>query len=168
MSEILTREQKGQIDEDETEQFVTFLIDKEIYGVDTLSVHEIIGMTEITYVPNSLSFMKGVINLRGNVVPVVDIRTKFRMEQRNYDQFTVIIIIEVKKHLIGIIVDAVADVLDILVDNIKKTPHFSANIDTDYIKNIGEKDDQLVIILDADKILTPEELTIIENQEKLN
>lgn len=143
------------------EQFVTFLISNEIYGVDVLRVHEIIGMTDITFVPNSLSFMKGVINLRGNVVPVVDMRTKFKMTQREYDQFTVIIIVEVKGRLIGMIVDSVSDVLEIAVNSIQKTPHFSANIETDYIKNIGSKGEQLVIILDVDNILTTEELSLL-------
>jgi purine-binding chemotaxis protein CheW len=152
-------------DHEELQQFVTFSIGSEIYGVDVLNVHEIIGITDITYVPNSLPFMKGVINLRGNVVPVVDLRIKFRMEEREYDQTTVIIIVEVKHRSIGMIVDAVSDVIDISVTSIQDTPHFSASIETDYIKNIGRKDDQLVIILEVDKILTMEELETIKKKE---
>jgi purine-binding chemotaxis protein CheW len=158
MSESLTKEKNSQADTVDKEQFVTFLINNEIYGVDVLRVHEIIGMTDITFVPNSLSFMKGVINLRGNVVPVVDMRTKFKMQLKEYDQVTVIIIVELKKRLIGMIVDSVSDVLEIPIESIKKTPHFSANIETDYIKCIGKSEDQLVIILDVDNILTTEEL----------
>ncbi|MBN1531999.1 MAG: purine-binding chemotaxis protein CheW [Spirochaetes bacterium] len=152
-------------DREELQQFVTFTIGSEIYGVDVLKVQEIIGITEITYVPNSLPFMKGVINLRGNVVPVVDLRIKFRMEEREYDATTVIIIVEVKSRSIGMIVDAVSDVIDIAVTSIHDTPHFSASIETDYIRNIGRKDDLLVIILNVDKILTAEEMETIRKKE---
>ncbi len=140
------------------EQFVTFIIGSEIYAVDVLRVHEIIGMTDITHVPNSLPFMKGVINLRGSVVPVVDMRIKMDMDVRGYDQYTVIIIIEVKGRLIGMIVDTVADVAEIATESLQETPHFSANIERDYIKCIGKTGDNLVIILDVDNILTTDEL----------
>jgi purine-binding chemotaxis protein CheW len=150
---------------EELQQFVTFTIGSEVYGVDVLKVQEIIGITEITYVPNSLPFMKGVINLRGSVVPVVDLRIKFRMQERQYDATTVIIIVEVKSRSIGMIVDAVSDVIDIAVTSIHDTPHFSTSIETDYIKNIGRKDDQLVIILNVDKILTVEEMESVKKKE---
>ena len=163
MNETLSQEIENGADGEDLQQFVTFNISSELYGVDVLKVHEIIGMTEITHVPNSLSFMKGVINLRGNVVPVVDLRIKFKMEKREYDQHTVIIIVEVMNRSIGMIVDAVSDVLDIAVSGIQDTPHFSANIETDYIMSIGRKEEQLVIILDVDKILTSDELEILDS-----
>ena len=99
MSEMKTRNMENEIELD-VEQFVTFLIGDETYGVEVLRVQEIIGMTTITNVPNSLSFMKGVINLRGSVVPVVDMRLKFEMAEKEYDNFTVIIIVEVHGRLI--------------------------------------------------------------------
>ena len=151
---------------EELEQYVTFVIGNENYGVEVLRVREIIGMTDITHVPNSLDFMRGVINLRGTVVPVVDMRKKFRMEERQYDSFTVILIVEIKGALIGMIVDSVSDVIDIPVESIQDTPHFSANIDTDYIKSIGKNDEELVIILDVDMILTPEELKRMDVEER--
>lgn len=147
------------------QQFVTFLIGPETYGVDVLRVHEIIGMTDITFIPNSMSFMKGVINLRGNVVPVVDMRKKLGMDEREYDATTVIIIVEVKSISIGMIVDAVSDVLDISVESIQDTPHFSTKIESDYIKNIGRKDDNLIIILNVDRILTSDEIDKISSSE---
>lgn len=141
-----------------TEQFVTFKIGKETYGVEVLRVQEIIGMTEITVVPNTLVYMKGVINLRGTVVPVVDMRIKFGMPNREYDEFTVIIIVEVDEMLIGMIVDTVSDVLSISRQNLQDTPHFSSNIETDYISSIGHKDETMVIVLNVDRILTQEEI----------
>ena len=159
MSEIETR-QKGKEAELEEEQFVTFLIGDETYGVEVLRVQEIIGMTTITHVPNSLTFMKGVINLRGSVVPVVDMRLKFELGEKEYDSFTVIIIVEVNGRMIGMIVDSVSDVVSIPVQKIQDTPHFTAKIETDYIKSIGQQtDESLVIILDVDRILTDDELT---------
>ncbi|SRR6056297_938012 len=149
-------------DEVETNQYVTFLIARETYGVEVLRVQEIIGMTGITHVPNSMEFMRGVINLRGTVVPVVDMRLRFAMEEKDYDNFTVILIVEVKGYMVGMIVDSVADVVDIPIKNIQDTPHFSANIRTDYIKGIGRIDEDLVIVLNVDKILSGEELEKME------
>jgi purine-binding chemotaxis protein CheW len=165
MNNAATKERTREKESDDLQQFVTFTIGSEVYGVDVLKVQEIIGITEITYVPNSLSFMKGVINLRGNVVPVVDLRIKFKMDERPYDQYTVIIIVEVKGRSVGMIVDTVSDVLDIAISSIQDTPHFSASIETDYIKSIGRKEEQLVIILEVDKILTTEELDIMKKKE---
>jgi len=169
MNNTIAREKgKGTGKEGEHEklqQFVTFTMGTETYGADVLKVHEIIGITDITCVPNSLPFMKGVINLRGSVVPVVDLRIKFKMDERDYDATTVIIIVEVKHRSIGMIVDTVSDVIDIAVTSIQDTPHFSASIETDCIKNIGRKDEHLVIMLDRDKILTAEELEFIKKKE---
>ncbi|HNR88535.1 MAG TPA: chemotaxis protein CheW [Spirochaetota bacterium] len=150
----------------ESAQYVTFMIGLEVYGVAVLKVQEIIGMTQITHVPNSLSYMKGVINLRGSVVPVVDMRLKFRMEERAYEQSTVIIIVEVRGINIGMIVDAVSDVVEIPISRIQDTPHFSVKIETDFISGIGNKDDQLVIILDVDRILSQEELGHLDGDKR--
>jgi purine-binding chemotaxis protein CheW len=143
-------------------QFVTFEIAGETYGVSIIRVQEIIGMTRITEIPNSLAFMRGVINLRGSVVPVIDMRRKFKLAERDYDSFTVIIIVEVSGTLVGMIVDAVSDVLSIPVSGIQETPNFSTEIQTDFIDGIGRRDDTLIIILDVDKILSAEERDKIE------
>lgn len=142
----------------EMKQYVTFVIGNEYYGVEVLKVQEIIGMTQIVHVPNSAEFMKGVINLRGTVVPVVDMRKRFRMQERDYDMFTVIIIVEVKNRMIGMIVDSVSDVVDMEESSIQDTPHFAAKIETDYIRGMGQVDDKLVIILDIDRILSASDL----------
>jgi len=144
------------------QQLVTFFIDRELYGVAVLKVQEIIGMTQIIHVPNSLPYMKGVINLRGSVVPVVDMRTKFEIESRDYDSFTVILIVEVSGILIGMIVDSVSDVVDVSVGSIQQTPHFSSNIDRDYISGIARHGEELIIMLDVDRILCPEDLNEID------
>lgn len=152
----------------EEHQHVTFLIGNETYGVGVEKVKEIIGMTDITHVPNTAYFMEGVINLRGSVVPVVDMRKKFNMQVRAYDSFTVIIIVEVKDRLIGMIVDSVSDVVNIPVSTIQSTPHFTAEIKTDFIKGIGQINDTLIIILDIDLILSEEEIKSIETEDFKN
>lgn len=172
MNEVTEREASEIKDDTNTgdvdlEQYVSFIISDEVYGVEVLKVQEIIGMTQITHVPNSMSFMKGVINLRGSVVPVVDMRMKFKMEEREYDGFTVILIVEVNERLIGMIVDSVSDVVEIPVAKIQDTPHFSAKIETDFIKGIGRVDEQLIIILDVNLILTSDELEKIEQEGNL-
>ncbi len=139
-------------------QYVTFSIGEEFYGVTATKVHEIIGMTKITHVPNSMDYMKGIINLRGSVVPVVDMRLKFRMEEKEYTEQSIIIIVEIKGRLFGMIVDSVSDVIGIAENSIQDTPHFSTKIETDFISGIGNNNDQLIIILDVDKILTAEEI----------
>ncbi|HNU92842.1 MAG TPA: chemotaxis protein CheW [Spirochaetota bacterium] len=149
---------------EEENQFVTFVIGEETYGVEVLRVQEIIGMTRITHVPNAMSFMKGVINLRGSVVPVVDMRIKFGMAERDYDAFTVIIIVEVRGRMIGMIVDSVSDVVNIPVRSIQDTPHFSAKIETDFIMGIGQVEEKLVIILDVDRIMSSEEMTELDRE----
>lgn len=164
MTDASKSAQNGQL-ETEDNQFVTFLISGESYGVEVLCVSEILGMTDITPVPNTFNFMKGVINLRGEVVPVVDMRLKFGMEEKEYDSFTVIIIVEVRKRLIGMIVDAVSDVANIPVSSIQNTPHFTTRIETDFIRGIGQLGEQLIIILDVDKILTTEEFQQIEEED---
>lgn len=152
--------------EDE-KQYVTFVIGDEIYGVSVLKVQEIIGMIQITHVPNTLRYMKGVINLRGSVVPVIDMRIKFNMREREYDNFTVIIIVEVKERLIGMIIDTVSDVLSIPVSSVQDVPHFSAKIESDFISGIGQTMDELIIVLDVERIISHEELkeiTKIDNE----
>ncbi|HQO01232.1 MAG TPA: chemotaxis protein CheW [Spirochaetota bacterium] len=170
MKEIKTMDKRKQAEAEieEMEQYVTFTIGNEVYGVEVLKVQEIIGMTQITHMPNSMRFMKGVINLRGSVVPVVDMRLKLEMEEQEYTKFTVILIIEVKGTLVGIIVDAVSDVVGLPLSSIQETPHFSANIDTDYIKGIAKKAEQLIIVLDVDKILSSEELERLDKSRDEN
>jgi purine-binding chemotaxis protein CheW len=146
----------------EEHQHVTFLIGEETYGLGVERVKEIIGMTDITHVPNTAYFMEGVINLRGTVVPVVDMRKKFKMETRKYDAYTVIVIVEVKDRLVGMIVDSVSDVVNIPVSTIQATPHFTAKIETDFIHGIGQIENNLIILLDVDMILTEEEIKDID------
>ena len=151
----------------ELSQYVTFVIADENYGVPVLKVQEIIGMTPIVPVPNSEEFIKGVINLRGSVVPVVDMRKRFRLEEREYDMFTVIIIVEARGLLVGMIVDSVSDVADIPSGSIQETPHLASKIDREFISGIGHINEKLAIILNIERIFSAEEIKSLEQKESV-
>ena len=137
--------------------FVTFSIGDELYGVEVTRVHEIIGMVDITYVPQSRKFVKGVINLRGSVVPVIDMRIKFGMELMDFTQFTVIVIVEVKGRLVGMIVDSVSDVTELTADKISDSGNYKSTINADFIKGVGRIDEQILIIIEIDRLLNADE-----------
>jgi purine-binding chemotaxis protein CheW len=145
-----------------SKKFVTFMISQETFGVEALNVQEIIGMTRITEIPNAPPFMKGVINLRGMVVPVIDMRLKFSMERREYDFFTVIIIVEMREILVGMIVDTVSDVIDLEDTDISDAAALSADVDSRYIRGIANKNDEMIILLDTDRVMSGSELNALE------
>jgi len=139
-------------------QYLTFTLGEEQYGVEILRVQEIKGYTGVTRIPNIPSHFKGVLNLRGTIVPIVDLRMKFGMEVREYDKMTVIIVLEVKGRIMGIIVDTVSDVMNIAPEEIQAAPEFGSSVDTGFISGIGNYGDKLVTFLDIDQILSVGEL----------
>jgi len=142
-------------------QFVTFTLGDEEYGIAILKVQEIIGYPGFTKIPNMPSFVKGVINLRGSVVPVIDLRLKFAMQEREYDTYTVIAILEVKEKVIGVIVDAVSDVITLKEDGMQPTPDFSSGVKVEFISGMGRKGDTLIILLDIDRVLSEGEIGML-------
>lgn len=145
----------------EGDQFVTFSLATEEYGVSILLVQEIIGYRTLTQIPGVPSFVKGMLNLRGAVVPVIDLRIRFGMTSREYDKFTVIVIVVVQGRTMGIIVDGVSDVVSFEPHQVQPTPPVAAAVHTDYISGMGQKDDKFVILLDVDKMLSLEELEVL-------
>ena len=143
---------------EEVKQYVTFLVGQETNGVSVIKVQSINEMIEITHVPKAQSFIKGVINLRGAVIPVIDMRKKFNLPAKEYDSFTVILIVEVKGRLIGMIADAVSDVVSFPVSDIKTNINFSARVDTSAIEGVGMAGESLIILLDVDTFLNSEHL----------
>ncbi len=148
---------------EETSQHVTFSLGGEEYGIEITKVQEIIGYQGFTRIPNVPEFIRGVLNLRGTVVPVVDLRKKFAMEEKEYNKFTVIIILEAVERIMGIIVDAISDVVTLATKDIQEAPSFAVNVRTDFISGMGKRDGKLIILLDMDKVLSHEELEIIDN-----
>ena len=139
-------------------QFITFLIQDEKYALDIKIVREFITYTQITGMPNLPYYVKGVINLRGNIIPVVDLRIRFSLDELAYDKYTVIIIVQVKEKRVGMVVDSVSDVVFIPEDRIQPPPDYSTTIDMEYISGLGQHKDELVILLDGEKLLSPEDL----------
>lgn len=152
--------------EDKEEKFLTFVLGHEEYGLEILKVREIISVMEITEVPQVPDFIKGVINLRGKVIPVIDLRLKFGMPPIEYNRETCIIVVNVKDLLLGIVVDTVAEVLDISKDDIDPAPTFGGSIKTEFILGIGKIKDKVKILLDIDRVLSIEELDIVAHAEK--
>lgn len=134
-------------------QFLTFSLGEELYGVDILRVQEIKGYSAVTKIPNTPSHIKGVLNLRGTIVPIVELRTKFGMPTIDYTAFTVIIVVVVQDKVMGLVVDAVSDVLDIGKNDIQAAPDFGAKIDVTFLNGIGKSGDKLVSLLNIDRLL---------------
>jgi len=147
-------------------KYLTFSLAGEEYGIGILKIKEIIGMMPITTVPRTPAFVKGVINLRGKVIPVVDLRLKFGMEEMAYTERTCIIVVEIAGQggsvLIGIVVDSVSEVLNIKATDIEETPTFGARLDTDYILGMAKMNGGVKILLDIDKVLCVEEVTFLD------
>ena len=143
-------------------KFLTFALGKEEYGLEILKVREIIGFMEITTVPQTPDYMKGVINLRGKVIPVIDLRLKFSMPEVEYTQETCIIVVDVDSVQAGIIVDSVSEVMDIKRDEIEETPNIGQGIDTNFINGLSEKNGKIIILLNIEKVLSFEELEMVE------
>jgi len=143
-------------------QYITFELGGETYGIAILKLIEIIGFRELTKIPNVPSFIKGILNLRGAAIPVIDLREHFHLQNVNYDSFTVIMILKISARTIGLIVDNVKDVVAFTQDQLKPAPRFNSQIKTDFIKAMGEKDDKFVILLDIDRLLSDEELNVVD------
>ncbi|MCP4254773.1 MAG: purine-binding chemotaxis protein CheW [Candidatus Scalindua sp.] len=143
-------------------KYLTFVLGDEIYGIEILKAREIIGLMDITTVPQTPDHMKGVINLRGKVIPVIDLRMKFEMQEEEHTQETCVIVVEVNSTSIGIIVDSVSEVSDISGGEIENAPKFGQGIDTSFIMGLGKIKDKIVILLDIDAVLSSDELKMVE------
>lgn len=149
------------------EQFLTFQLAGEAYGVEILKVQEIRGWEAVRVIPNTPAFVKGVLNLRGSVVPIIDLRERFSLEHSDYSPKTVVIVLCVEhganQFVMGIVADAVSDVLDINLEDIKKAPNFGSKIDTRYMRGMHVYKKKMIMLLDVDKLLNPDEVEGIES-----
>ena len=143
-------------------EFLTFTLGSEEYGLDILKVQEIRGYDAVTSIANTPEFIKGVINLRGSIVPIVDLRIKFRMSPVVYDQFTVVIILNFGHRVVGIVVDSVSDVLTLKHEQIRAAPELSAALDTRYILGLGTVDERMLILVDIEKLMSSGEMALID------
>jgi purine-binding chemotaxis protein CheW len=166
MSEVGTMDQAVETMVNREGKYLTFVLAGEEYGIGILKVKEIIGIMQITTVPQTPSYMKGVINLRGKVIPIVDLRIKFGIETMEYTDKTCIIVVEVasngQKVMIGILVDSVSEVLNIKGADIEDTPNFGSHLDTNYILGMAKTGERVKILLEIGRVLSSEEMSIVE------
>jgi purine-binding chemotaxis protein CheW len=142
-------------------KYLTFTLGEEEYGLDILMVKEIIGMLDITRVPRLPDFVLGVINLRGKIIPVVDLRRKFGLEPQEDTKETCIIVVDLGRTLMGMRVDRVSEVLDLAPEDIEDTPSFGAEVQTDFITGMGKAGERVIMLLDISRVLTGEELEAV-------
>ena len=146
-------------------EYLTFTLGAEEYGVDILRVQEIRGYEAVTKIANTPEFIKGVVNLRGVIVPIVDLRIRFGQAEPKYDQFTVVIVLNVMKRVVGIVVDGVSDVTMLTAEQIRPAPEFGT-LDTKYVTGLGTVDKRMLILVDMEKLLSSEDMQLFEKLTK--
>ena len=147
------------------EEYLAFTLGREEYGIDILKVQEIRGYETVTRIANAPDFIKGVINLRGIIVPIVDLRIKFQLDRVEYNQYTVVIILNLKDRVVGIVVDGVSDVLTLQSQQIKPAPEFSGALDTEYIRGLGSIDERMLILVDIERLLLSADMALCDEAE---
>jgi purine-binding chemotaxis protein CheW len=143
-------------------EFLTFTLGPEEYGIDILKVQEIRGYDAVTTIANTPSFIKGVINLRGIIVPIVDMRIKFNLDNVTYDQLTVVIILNLASRVVGMVVDGVSDVIALTPEQIKIAPQFGATLDTKYLMGLGTIDERMLILVDIEKLMNSSDMELVD------
>lgn len=146
----------------EGRELLTFTLGNEEYGIDILKVQEIRGYDVVTSIANTPAFIKGVINLRGIIVPIIDMRIKFGFCNVTYNQLTVVIILNVANRVVGMVVDGVSDVIALTAEQLKPAPEFSTAFDTQYIIGLGTVDDRMIIVIDIEKLITSRDMELVE------
>lgn len=144
------------------QEFLTFTLGPEEYAIDILKVQEIRGYEQPTTIANVPDFIKGVINLRGIIVPIVDLRIKFGVGKAEYTPFTVVIILSISGRVVGIVVDGVSDVTSLRTEQIRPAPEFAASVDTRYIKGLGTLDERMLIVVDIEKLMLSSEMALMD------
>jgi purine-binding chemotaxis protein CheW len=143
-------------------EFLAFTLGKEEYGIHILKVQEIRGYESVTRIANAPDFIKGVVNLRGIIVPIVDMRIKFNLGEPTYDQFTVVIILNIGGRVVGMVVDSVSDVTTLSPEQIKPAPEMGTALNTDYLIGLGTLDHRMLILVDIDRLMSSDEMGLIE------
>jgi purine-binding chemotaxis protein CheW len=144
-------------------EYLTFRLDREEYGIDILKVQEIRGYEPPTRIANAPSFIKGVVNLRGTIVPIVDMRLKFSCGNANYDSFTVVIILNLHQRIVGIVVDSVSDVMQLAPENLRAAPDVDSVIDSDSVIGLGSLGDRMLILLDIEKLMAGVDMGLVSD-----
>jgi purine-binding chemotaxis protein CheW len=147
------------------QEYLTFTLGPEEYAIDILKVQEIRGYEQPTTIANAPAFIKGVINLRGTIVPVVDLRIKFQVGKAEYTPFTVVIILNIAGRIVGMVVDSVSDVTSMNPEQIRPAPEFAASVDTRYIQGLGTLDGRMLIVVDISRLMLSSEMALVDEAE---
>jgi purine-binding chemotaxis protein CheW len=153
---------RGQEAEATGQEFLVFALGEEEYGIDILKVQEIRGYDTVTRIANAPDFVKGVINLRGIIVPIVDMRIKFHLGRIDYDHQTVVIILNVAGRVVGMVVDGVSDVLTLTTEQIKPAPEFGSTLNTEFLTGLGTVEGRMLILMDIEKLMSSEEMALMD------
>ncbi|MFC7368529.1 MULTISPECIES: chemotaxis protein CheW [Vreelandella] len=149
--------------EADNREFLVFSLGEEEYAIDILKVQEIRGYENVTRIANAPDFIKGVTNLRGVIVPIVDLRIKFHLDSVEYGGQTVVIVVNVADRVVGIVVDGVSDVMTLTPDQIKPAPEFGVTLSSDFLSGLGSLEDRMLVLVDIDKLLTSEEMALVDS-----
>ena len=145
------------------QEFLIFTLGDEEYGIDILKVQEIRGYDQVTRIANTPTFIKGVTNLRGVIVPIIDLRVKFAQSGVSYNENTVVIVLNFDQRVVGIVVDGVSDVLSLTTEQIRPAPEFAVTLATEYLTGLGSLGDRMLILVDIEKLLSSEEMSLIDS-----
>lgn len=144
-------------------QYVVFSINQQVFGIEIFKIKEVLSYREITPLPQVTGFIKGIINLRGAIIPVFDLREKFNLPTQEYTPFHVIMVVEIAGRVMGVIVDEITDVFEILQEELQATANLPPDINREYLQGVGKKDDDMIILLDINHILSPKELELADS-----
>jgi purine-binding chemotaxis protein CheW len=148
------------------QEYLTFRLGAEEYGIDILKVQEIRGYDQVTRIANAPEFIKGVVNLRGVIVPIIDLRLKFNLGEAKYDAFTVVIILNVANRVVGAVVDSVSDVLELSAEQVRPAPEFNSMLDASYITGLGSvkqgETERMLILVDIERLMTSADMALVE------
>jgi len=147
---------------EEEEEFLSFVLGDENYALDIMSVKEIRGYESVTKIANAPSFVKGVLNLRGDIVPIVDLRMKFNIGQATYDEFTIVIMLNVNERIVGVVVDAVSDVVKLSAQEILPPPEFGVSFDSRFLRGLATVEEKMVILVNIAALIGSDELGLID------
>ena len=148
------------------QEFLIFTLGNEEYGIDILKVQEIRGYDQVTRIANTPAFIKGVTNLRGVIVPIIDLRVKFSQQSVSYDENTVVIVLNFGQRVVGIVVDGVSDVLSLTAEQIRPAPEFAVTLATEYLTGLGSLGERMLILVDIEKLLSSEEMSLVDSVAK--
>ncbi|MBK1708970.1 MULTISPECIES: chemotaxis protein CheW [Marichromatium] len=150
------------VNSEDSREYLTFTLGDEEYGIDILNVQEIRGYDTVTKIANSPHFIKGVINMRGVIVPIIDMRLKFELGEVEYNQFTVVIILNITGRVVGMVVDGVSDVIALHHEQIRSAPEFGAVLDTAYIDGLATLEERMVIMVNIERLMNSEEMGLVD------